>query len=224
LDSSPDNPNGSNNGNNVSVRSDITVIITKKSAKLNPIMNETFYLNLEGERVFPTSMEVETQRGENNPYEFTVLAGHHTHTQETGDDYAIAFIDGSTPPQIVNRHQPLEDYPITSEPDDYLTCVSWRPEENTLRIYRFTSDRAQLTVSTAGRTSSRDISQRHVEHQSGDFIIWMGKGTLYDICRQKPFQTGDLTDLNPAKDSLPAPFIQAAKSHLPVHSYLLTQL
>lgn len=87
-------------------------------------MNETFYLDLNGERVYPKSMAIESEAGKDYPYEYTVLAGDLTITQKTGDDFAIAFIDGSTPPQHVNREQPINDYPLTNEVDDILICVS----------------------------------------------------------------------------------------------------
>lgn len=167
---------------------------------------ETLYLDLAGEHIFPQTMNPEEIS--DNGYEFAVLSGLHHLTEKTGDDYAIGTLhSGSTPVQIVNRIPPIEDYPQIKLPEDWLVCISWRPESSTLQVWQYKHQ---------GSNQAPTI----IHHQPGDYIVWIGNGELYNICRQRPFQPGDLTDLNPPTDQIPQPMIEPLLTHLPPNSHL----
>jgi hypothetical protein len=187
------------------------------------MIQEVFYLSLEGQYIFPITMVPETTA--DDQYEFNILAGRHTLSEQTGDDYAIGCIrNGSTTIQRVERLQPMQDYPKTTFDDDYLICVSFRPSEEGLRMYYFTPKHAQLTSSINGKYFHQPHIPRRVDHQLGDYIIWIGKGDIYNICRQKPFEPDDIKDLKPHIDYVPQSILNALPSLLPKKSHLLKLL
>lgn len=121
----------------------------------------------------------------------------------------------------------MTDYPWLG----HGTCINYNGGTDIVSILEFNEQQPDQThlirIFPDGTTVKENLTHPHMEHGEGDYVIWIAKSEtlwLYDVCDERPYQNGDLLNLNPLTDPLPQPFLKALREHLPPQSYLASIL